>query len=842
MTTALKPFQSEIVDAIAGCIIATVETMAAAPQDRSSLARRMGAVLLEAPTGSGKTLMLSQAVDRVSAAAPSPMVWLWITPYTGIVTQTEETLRQEAEALRLCALQTERTADLRRNGDVFVFTWGAVSTRNAGGRRARDEGELMPSIDVMLAELRDRGWYVGVVIDEAHTNLGQNAAQAMAFLTGAVRPDVALLATATPRDAALANFEQQMGIERVNRFTVARSDVVEARLNKKSVKAITFRPRDTDREFFDMDELAITHAVHRHEILKARLREREILITPLLLVQVESTEGSEKRAKEMLIAAGIPEAAIAIHTAKEPDPAIHTIAYDETKQALIFKLAVATGFDAPRAWALVSLRRARGADFGLQIIGRIMRVHRRLQPLLDPDPLLDCGYVFLSTPDLQVGLANAADRLQALRTEITTVTDEVNVLQIDGGAIAVTDQNGGFVEALEARDPSAPVGGLYRDVFQLMVQEGEDPDGRDEGGDNLAARRQAVALQMVAQRQLDFLGLPDQIDDDEAGGAPPSGVRGRRPSTPSGMLHAPLRSDIEFPRSFQTELMPSNTENLIERIAALIDFGDNVIALLQVEGGRVNVVSEEIFDHARETEEQRFSFSAERLQQVFRRLLRFNDSLDERALMRALVSRLERELVARDITPPEDKRTLRRTVMLALARKPRLLKEACGRALAQVVQLEQTSDIPETILVPEGQPSARKGLYERMPMAFDSGWEQKFARLLDEDESGVVVWWHRNLDRKPYSVAIVRPDGRRYFPDFIIGVNVTGDVREKLAEVKRDIGSIDSLDKHRSDHREYGQAVMVYWDDPDNVWFEVVRRGSSLSLGDLFSLDRLVSA
>ena len=45
---------------------------------------------------------------------------------------------------------------------------------------------------------------------------------------------------------------------------------------------------------------------------------------------------------------------------------------------LIFKVAVALGFDAP-LFALVSMRGAKDTDFGIQVVGRILRVHHRLQ-------------------------------------------------------------------------------------------------------------------------------------------------------------------------------------------------------------------------------------------------------------------------------------------------------------------------------------------------------------------------------------------------------------------------------------------------------------------------------
>jgi hypothetical protein len=44
--------------------------------------------------------------------------------------------------------------------------------------------------------------------------------------------------------------------------------------------------------------------------------------------------------------------------------------------------------------------------------------------------------------------------------------------------------------------------------------------------------------------------------------------------------------------------------------------------------------------------------------------------------------------------------------------------------------------------------------------------EQAFARALDEAD--FVLWWHRNPDKKPYSVRVVRAEHDHYFyPDFV---------------------------------------------------------------------------
>jgi len=46
--------------------------------------------LLRAPTGSGKTFVISRVLENVSAARPT--LWLWFVPFVNLVQQTEDAL------------------------------------------------------------------------------------------------------------------------------------------------------------------------------------------------------------------------------------------------------------------------------------------------------------------------------------------------------------------------------------------------------------------------------------------------------------------------------------------------------------------------------------------------------------------------------------------------------------------------------------------------------------------------------------------------------------------------------------------------------------------------------
>ena len=148
----LRDFQHEAVDRLAAALVDTAEKIKAAPGQRREITRRIGCALLEAPTASGKTVMLAAAAEAVSAQAP--VVWFWFAPFKGVVDQTIGALRQAAPALRVRDPKTDRNSIGTRPGDTFVTTWASVAARNAESRRMRIDDDLLNGLDTLVQQLR----------------------------------------------------------------------------------------------------------------------------------------------------------------------------------------------------------------------------------------------------------------------------------------------------------------------------------------------------------------------------------------------------------------------------------------------------------------------------------------------------------------------------------------------------------------------------------------------------------------------------------------------------------------------------------------------------------------
>ncbi|MCR6732620.1 MAG: DEAD/DEAH box helicase family protein [Afipia sp.] len=726
----LAAFQHEAVLALQATIARVAQYHQERPEHRREISLKSGVVLLQAPTGSGKTLMLGRSIEGLRGELPRKCVWFWFAPYSGLVAQTREALNQQCGGLRLRDIYTDREPTGTRDGDVFVQTWAAVAAQNKDARTVRRTKEDRLSLDDLIAHLRDDGFFVGVVIDEAHLNFGASANAAASFYLDHLQPDFTVLATATPNDDKLEQFEQKASIEVASRVVIDRGQVVEAGLNKKGLMLGILRFQAEDAVLIDIEQATLTAAWFQHEAVKHRLREIGVDVTPLMLVQVEDqTKGGEDpvaRVREKLEQAGIPSGRIKSHTSGEPDPEFHTLAYDPEVEVLIFKVAVATGFDAPRAWTLVSVRPNRGKEFGLQIVGRIMRVHPLVRPFHGQESLLDRGYVFLTDADLQAGLSSAVDELKAVRHGIELITDQLDIVQF-GNAHTSIDPNVSLADTPGVTLPRTREERHER--LNLLIGAGLiEPtvvESTEEVQDRLIAAAETLA--MLGDTPL-FGHLP---------------LHDRSSSLPSAKRQKgyPIRSDLALPQALIREELPELyqiaddlTSGIAREFCQALDLRGELNRRLRK--ATVNLRDLFLSDEEQITVNVRISNArvAEGAQLAFR----FNDAIDPRQLKNSLLTELKR--ICDDGGIEYTTEDLRRTIDIAVMRQPERLRVAMRQALRQHLQLSTSEPIPAFEYAEEGMPVAKKAAYGVFPPNMNNE-ERAFAEFIDNDSSGIVKWW-----------------------------------------------------------------------------------------------------
>jgi len=210
---------------------------------------------------------------------------------------------------------------------------------------------------------------------------------------------------------------------------------------------------------------------------------------------------------------------------------------------------------------------------------------------------------------------------------------------------------------------------------------------------------------------------------------------------------------------------------------------------------------------------------AEKAQLAFR----FNDSIDPRLLKQSLITELKRVCDNDGIEYTID--DLRRTIDIAVMRDPERLRTAVRQALRQYLRMSTSEPIPEFEFGSASVLQAKKAAYGIFPSDLNKE-ERDFAEFIDGDTTGTVKWWLRNRENTKWATRIVLPTGRRFFPDFVVGVtNRSTPDSIALVEIKDDgmtgrLQADANLMKIRVQHQEYKNVFWTYRAD-QGIWARV---------------------
>lgn len=779
MIPAPKQYQKDAIANILDIFSYLANQIQQAPDElsRANAIAHNGVVLLQAPTGAGKTLMAGNTVEEFSRRVN--VVWFWFTPFTTLVEQAKSSMKHQFQGIRVRDIKSDRLALGTRSGDVYVTTWASVAANNTESRKIRKNGDMSLSIDTLLNELRDAGYHIGIVVDEAHHGFGAGT-ESVKFYSEILKPEYTLLVTATPDDKDIAKFKQAAKLGEVHTIAISRQDVVDAGLIKPGVKSFAYLASEEQKQLVDFQLAALTDALSIHNVIKAELSAESISLTPLMLVQVDSSPNSVEEAKKKLIALGMSAEAIASYTYEESNDDLLAVAMDETKEVLIFKMAVALGFDAPRAFTLVSMRGSQDVDFGIQVVGRILRVHSKLQGRKGLPDRLKHGYVFLADMENQSGLTSAASRINSINTELSKISPNTMVVMIAGKPEVQVIENG------------------QTQIFSISTTDGTNCPAILEDDQKISVTSLSTITGIPAELSLDFSKVPERER--------PADQRSVS-SVASGNKRWNLKPLIQA--NFKRERLPVSTSDLLRCIGNSIRIDDRVFNAGFRDATEITRIEIEIFTGQDNVETIQARLSDAQIQLRAQRALTEPDYLHPRDLQDTLLERLKRECKHRGWVRSEEE--IRRALNLILVSFPNILKRAAMECAANYAEVVDCAQLPDFIEQSFGSRTSRFNIYGVYPEGLNND-ELGFGQLLDMDTSGTVEWWHRNERSKPWSIALVLPNGSLYHPDFVVKVRgrTKGDGL-LLLETKGPhlLNYDDTILKIYASHKTYGRPLII---------------------------------
>ena len=517
------------------------------------------------------------------------------------------------------------------------------------------------------------------MVDEAHHGFGKDTVAAK-FFREVLMPEYTVLITATPDDAEVKEFEAAMGIAELQRISVSRADVVEVGLIKKGVKCAAYFVKPDKRALVNLQGTALRDGVAAHRKLKQSLTDLKVHLVPLLLVQADSTEKSVNKLRERLLRMGFTSEQIAVHTADEPDSSLLALANDETREVLVFKMAVALGFDAPRAFTLVSMRASRNPDFGVQLVGRILRVHRRLQGRAQaktlPEPLC-YGYVFLADAETQTGLDIAGQKINQIQTQYAKASSATVAMRFGDGLPGV---------------------GILEKSGQLPLFRWEAGTGAESEHYTDEEGAGAASPEFVPASTFDFGaffgGDPAGPDDGRRAAAGPAQVIG-----PLSANRYALRPGV--PRRFKTQVVSAEIEATEEDCAAR--FLISTRELFEVMKDKIAVERRTLDVFTREIQTE-FNFAANLSPTcaaiLAQKALFANKTFDPRELRQALLRKVQAVMHEETMSEADDPKHVAHFLDVILATHPHLLHEAQKAAISQHAEIQEAAELPPRLTGP----------------------------------------------------------------------------------------------------------------------------------------------
>ena len=424
--------------------------------------RDFTAISLSAPTGAGKTVIAAAVIERVFFGAPDTghpadpnAIFLWLTDDPNLNAQTRKRMIeasdriQPSQLVKISPQFDELQFDARKV--YFLNVQKLARTTNYVRRR---EGIRKHSIwETINNTITNPNKHLCLVIDEAHRGTGRRSREsqtnAQRLINGSqalIRPTPVVLGiTATP-DRFETEINASMPARVLRKVHVPIREVRESGLLKDTLsiqhraedQAVeTTLVRQAVRNIKEMDTLW-------QEYTK---RESEPRVRPLLVVQVPpETQYSHDAIGDLISVCqsewgelskpGAIRHAFGQHAALKFGPygvsyiAPEDIQDDPRIRLVLFKEALTTGWDCPRAETMLSLRKADDDTYIAQLIGRMVRTP--LARRIESDDRLNRVRLYL--PEFNLDAVKAVKASLEADAEGPALEVEINTVDVPRNA------------------------------------------------------------------------------------------------------------------------------------------------------------------------------------------------------------------------------------------------------------------------------------------------------------------------------------------------------------------------------------------------------------------------
>ena len=322
----------------------------------------------KAPTGSGKTLMVSESLRRIvnDIEVKHEMSFVWIS-VRSLHEQSKEKLEEylsDSKSLTCSYFNELQDRQIGRNEILFI-NWESINKKDVNVFVRENEQDN--NLNSIITRTKEEGRKIILIIDESHHTAN---AERSRELIDVISPNITMEVSATP--------VQKMFNEYVE------VKLIDVKAEQMIKSEIAVNPGFLDIKVGDQssDEIVIDQALKARQMLINYLRDEGSIVNPLVLIQLPDRRSELDEKKEEIVRlldqkfdVNESNGKLAIWLSDDKSPSLTEIEkLDNGVEVLIFKQAIALGWDCPRASILVIFRELKSFTFTIQTIGRIMRM------------------------------------------------------------------------------------------------------------------------------------------------------------------------------------------------------------------------------------------------------------------------------------------------------------------------------------------------------------------------------------------------------------------------------------------------------------------------------------
>ncbi|TAF08792.1 MAG: hypothetical protein EAZ75_09910 [Flavobacteriia bacterium] len=361
--------------------------------------------VFQSPTGSGKTVMVAKFIERIiKEETESDFCFLWISIGKGeLHKQSKKSLERIFDGDPKVSLLEDEffgSRNIIERNEVVVGNWEKLRTKDrATGEwksKVMKDGENVNFIEVLQKTKEKR--QIVLIIDESHYASDTERTNELRQIVNA---DVTLEMSATPK---IQPSPIDIAKKTAYYIFVEPKDVIDEGMIKKEL-IINENLGELADDEKTSQEVIIEASYNKRLELKQAFIDAGTDINPLCLIQLPNAESGESKkevVQSFLATKGITESngKLAIWLSEDKSDSLDEISdFDSPVEFLLFKQAIDTGWDCPRAHLLVKLRDIQSFTFEVQTVGRILRMPEQMHY---EDERLNKGYIYTNLESITV--------------------------------------------------------------------------------------------------------------------------------------------------------------------------------------------------------------------------------------------------------------------------------------------------------------------------------------------------------------------------------------------------------------------------------------------------------